>query len=265
MEEREVVQVRELVEDGSSAGSIEEAIEQPNIVTDFANTSGYEIEGMPSASAPLFEMPTVFEPEVFEQEPPEVVNEMQQMEQELEREIVSNEPRELEQSEVPEREVAEEPVEEIVEREQEPQQEEEPREELREQPVEEQSDTEQEQPTQKAIVNKPTLTPKAPEKQALTKNEKLKVLVSKKAIALTKQVENATTLEQQVQVQQQMLALISFVPDFNYAEGKVKDLETFYPLEENIDSSFSRWFRTDPNFEVLEDSQYPQRNTQWQR
>ena len=62
-----------------------------------------------------------------------------------------------------------------------------------------------------------------------------------------------------------MLALISFVPDFNYAEGKVKDLETFYPLEENIDSSFSRWFRTDPNFEVLEDSQYPQRNTQWQR
>ena len=265
MEEREVVQVRELVEDGSSAGSIEEAIEQPNIVTDFANTSGYEIEGMPSASAPLFEMPTVFEPEVFEQEPPEVVNEMQQMEQELEREIVSNEPRELEQSEVPEREVAEEPVEEIVEREQEPQQEEEPREEIREQPVEEQSDTEQEQPTQKAIVNKPTLTPKAPEKQALTKNEKLKVLVSKKAIALTKQVENATTLEQQVQVQQQMLALISFVPDFNYAEGKVKDLETFYPLEENIDSSFSRWFRTDPNFEVLEDSQYPQRNTQWQR
>ena len=265
MEEREVVQVRELVEDGSSAGSIEEAIEQPNIVTDFANTSGYEIEGMPRASAPPFEMPTVFEPEVFEQEPPEVVNEMQQMEQELEREIVSNEPRELEQSEVPEREVAEEPVEEIVEREQEPQQEEEPREELREQPVEEQSDTEQEQPTQKAIVNKPTLTPKATKKQALTKNEKLKVLVSKKAIALTKQVENATTLEQQVQVQQQMLALISFVPDFNYAEGKVKDLETFYPLEENIDSSFSRWFRTDPNFEVLEDSQYPQRNTQWQR
>ena len=275
MEEREVVQVRELVEDGSSAGSIEEAIEQPNIVTDFANTSGYEIEGMPRASAPPFEMPTVFEPEVFEQEPPEVVNEMQQMEQELEREIVSNEPRELEQSEVPEREVAEEPVEEIVEREQEPEPREEqeqeevvepePREELREQPVEEQSDTEQKQPTQKAIVNKPTTTPKATKKQALTKNEKLKVLVSKKAIALTKQVENATTLEQQVQVQQQMLALISFVPDFNYAEGKVKDLETFYPLEENIDSSFSRWFRTDPNFEVLEDSQYPQRNTQWQR
>ena len=265
MEEREVVQVRELVEDGSSAGSIEEAIEQPNIVTDFANTSGYEIEGMPRASAPPFEMPTVFEPEVFEQEPPEVVNEMQQMEQELEREIVSNEPRELEQSEVPEREVAEEPVEEIVEREQEPQQEEEPREEIREQPVEEQSDTEQEQPVENAIANEQTPTPKATEKQTLTKNEKLKVLVSKKAIALTKQVENATTLEQQVQVQQQMLALISFVPDFNYAEGKVKDLETFYPLEENIDSSFSRWFRTDPNFEVLEDSQYPQRNTQWQR
>ena len=257
------------VEDGTEVlgdNPINEVLEQPDIITDFANTSGYEIEGMPSASAPVFEMPIeVFEPEVFEQEPPEVVNEMQQMEQELEREIVSNEPRELEQSEVPEREVAEEPVEEIVEREQEPQQEEEPREEIREQPVEEQSDTEQEQPTQKAIVNKPTLTPKATKKQALTKNEKLKVLVSKKAIALTKQVENATTLEQQVQVQQQMLALISFVPDFNYAEGKVKDLETFYPLEENIDSSFSRWFRTDPNFEVLEDSQYPQRNTQWQR
>jgi len=81
-----------------------------------------------------------------------------------------------------------------------------------------------------------------PNKKELTKSQKIKILVAKKANALTKQVENATTLEQQMVVQQQLLALISFVPDFNYTEGRVKDLETFYPPQENTDSSFARWF-----------------------
>ena len=237
---------------------IEEALEQPDLTTDFTSASGYEIEGVPSFTMPTYEMPQVVEiqpvvePEIVVVE---VVSEMQQMEQQLEVEITAAEPE-------PEPEI----VEEIVEVEPEPE-----REEIneiveeREETVEEPDGTEQEQPAEKTVANEQTPAPKAPEKQALTKNEKLKVLVAKKAVALTEQVENATTLEQQMVVQQQLLALISFVPDFNYTEGRVKDLETFYPPQENIDSSFARWFVNDPNFEVLEDLQYPQRDTQWQR
>lgn len=239
---------------------IEEVLEQPDLTTDFTSASGYEIEGIPS-----FTMPTYEEPQVVEIQPVvepeivvvEVVSEMQQMEQQLEVEITAAEPE-------PEPEI----VEEIVEVEPEPEPEREEVNEIveeREETVEEPDGTEQEQPAEKTVANEQTPAPKAPEKQALTKNEKLKVLVAKKAVALTEQVENATTLEQQMVVQQQLLALISFVPDFNYTEGRVKDLETFYPPQENIDSSFARWFVNDPNFEVLEDLQYPQRDTQWQR
>ena len=270
MEEQEVVQLTELVDDGSSAGSIEEAIEQPNIVTDFANTSGYEIEGMPSASAPLFEMPIVFEPEVFEQELPEVANEMQQMEQELEMEMATVEPEpqteqepqpiELEQDQEPQPEMAEEPVEEIISQEEEEVAVEEELELIEDSEVETEVATKQ-----KDIKTKTTVKLLPIKKEQLTKNQKLKVLVAKKANALTKKIESAVTLEQQILVQQQLLSLISFVPNFNYADSKMEDRASFYPPNALADSSFSRWFRTDPNFEVLEDSQYPQRDTQWQR
>ena len=260
---------------------IEEVLEQPDLTTDFTSASGYEIEGIPSFTMPTYEEPQVFEPEIIQVEP-EPIEAPVEMQQELEREIavVEPQPSELEQSEVLEPEVGEEPIEEVVEAEEEPEPREEPIEEVveaeeeleeleiveeREEPVDEQKDRTKEQPIEATAANKQAPTKKNEKKQALTKNEKLKILVAKKAIALTKRVENATTLEQQVQVQQQLLSLISFVPDFNYAEQEIKDLASFYPPQENVDSSFSRWFRTDPNFEVLEDSQYPQRNTQWQR
>ena len=266
------------VEDGTEVlgdNPINEVLEQPDIITDFANTSGYEIEGMPSASAPVFEMPIeVFEPEVFEQALPEVVNEMQQMEQELEMEVATiepepqTEPRELEQEEVLEPEVAEEPVEEIVDLQ------EEQGEEL---VVEEEVAVEEElEPTKEIEVETKVATKEKdvkakttvkllPNKKELTKSQKIKILVAKKANALTKKIESAVTLEQQILVQQQLLSLISFVPDFNYTDSEIQDRASFYPPSVLADSSFSRWFRTDPNFERLEDSQYPQRNTQWQR
>ena len=227
---------------------IQEAIEQPDLTTDFTRATGYEIPGIPSFATSTNEEPQT------EQEP---------------------QPIELEQDQESQPEVAEQPIEEIVEREEQEEQreelvaveeEEEPEPvEEREEPVEEQSDTKQEQPAPKAIANKQTSTPKVTKKQALTKNEKLKALVAKKANALTKKIESAVTLEQQIQVQQQLLSLISFVPDFNYAEQEMQDRASFYPPNALADSSFSRWFVNDPNFEVLEDSQYPQRNTQWQR
>ena len=186
---------------------ISEVLEQPDLITDFAGTTGYQIEGMPSASAPVVE---------------------------------------------PRREEREKPREElkIVEE--------------REKPVDEQNDRKQEQPIEKTVANEQA-PKKAEKKQVLTKNDKLKALVSKRAVSLTKKVESAVTLEQQIVVQQQLMSLISFVPDFNYAEQEMKDLASFYPSKDNVDNAFARWFVNDKNFIRLEDLQYPQRNTQWQR
>ena len=186
---------------------ISEVLEQPDLITDFAGTTGYQIEGMPSASAPVVE---------------------------------------------PRREEREEPKEELKVVEE------------REKPVNEQNDRKQEQPIEKTVANEQA-PKKAEKKQVLTKNDKLKALVSKRAVSLTKKVEGAVTLEQQIVVQQQLMSLISFVPDFNYAEQEMKDLASFYPSKDNVDNAFARWFVNDKNFIRLEDLQYPQRNTQWQR
>ena len=186
---------------------ISEALELPDLITDFAGTTGYQIEGTPRASAP------VIEPRKEEREKPK---------EELE----------------------------VVEE--------------REKPVDEQDNRKQEQPIEKTVANEQA-PKKAEKKQVLTKNDKLKALVSKRAVSLTKKVEGAVTLEQQIVVQQQLMSLISFVPDFNYAEQEMKDLASFYPSKDNVDNAFARWFVNDKNFIRLEDLQYPQRNTQWQR
>ena len=257
---------------------IEEALEQPDLTTDFTSASGYEIEGIPSFTMPTYEEPQVFEPEIIQVEPEPIEAPVQEMQQELEREIavVEPQPSELEQGEMEESGVGEEPISEIVQREREPEEREEqseereePREELevveeREKPVNEQDDREQEQQIEATVVNKQA-PKKIEKKQVITKNDKLKTLVSKRAVALAKKVESAVTLEQQIVVQQQLMSLISFVPDFNYAEQKMKDLASFYPSKDNVDNAFARWFVNDKNFIKLEDLQYPQRNTQWQR
>lgn len=186
---------------------ISEALEQPDLITDFAGTTGYQIEGTPRASAPVIE---------------------------------------------PRREEREEPTEELEVVEE------------REELVDEQNDREQKQPIEKTVTNEQA-PKKAEKKQVITKNDKLKTLVSKRAVALAKKVESAVTLEQQIVVQQQLMSLISFVPDFNYAEQEMKDLASFYPSKDNVDNAFARWFINDKNFIGLEDLQYPQRNTQWQR
>ena len=215
---------------------IQEAIEQPDLTTDFTRATGYEIPGIPSFATSTNEEPQT------EQEP---------------------QPIELEQDQEPQPEVAEQPIEEIVEAEQE---EEEVAVEEEIEPIED-SEVETKVATKQKAIKKTTaaIKPVPNKKEQSTKSQKLKALVAKKANALTKKIESAVTLEQQIQVQQQLLSLISFVPNFNYAEQEMQDRASFYPPNALADSSFSRWFRTDPNFEVLEDSQYPQRNTQWQR
>ena len=93
--------------------------------------------------------------------------------------------------------------------------------------------------------------------EPLTKNDKIRMLLAKKANELTKDMENLATLEQQMLVQRQLLALISFVPGFDYNDKDVLDLANFYPDKPTVDHQFSRWFLNDPNFSAMEDLQYP--------
>ena len=97
-------------------------------------------------------------------------------------------------------------------------------------------------------------TKDAPKKKN-TRNEKMKMLLAQKAIELTKKVEESVSIEQQMLVQRQLLALISYVPGFDYAEKKLNQVN-FYPPKPVVDHAYARWFLNDPNFVAMEDLQY---------
>ena len=116
----------------------------------------------------------------------------------------------------------------------------------------------QEDDIEKEIAALETEANTAPEKKkekVVTKNDKIRMLLAQKAIELTKQVENAVSIEQQMLVQRQLLALISFVPGFDYDEKPLNDAN-FYPDKPTVDHQYARWFLNDPNFGIMEDSQY---------
>ena len=90
-----------------------------------------------------------------------------------------------------------------------------------------------------------------------TKRQKLKLLIAMKAVEAVKELEAAVTLEQQMETQRRLLALISFVPDFkDYAEKENINQVNFYPPKPTVDHAFARWFLNDPNFKTMEDLQY---------
>ena len=89
-----------------------------------------------------------------------------------------------------------------------------------------------------------------------TKNEKIKMLLAMKAIELTKKLEKEVSIEQNMVIQRQLLALISYVPGFDYNEKENKD-GNFYPPKPTVDHAFARWFLNDPNFVEMENLQYP--------
>ena len=93
----------------------------------------------------------------------------------------------------------------------------------------------------------------APKKTS--RNEKIKMLLAQKAIELTKKVEESVSIEQQMLVQRQLLALISYVPGFDYAEKELNQVN-FYPPKPVVDHAYARWFLNDPNFVEMEDLQY---------
>ena len=90
-----------------------------------------------------------------------------------------------------------------------------------------------------------------------SKRNKIKLLIALKAIEAVKELEAAVTLEQQMDIQRRLLALISFVPDFKtYAEKEQINQVNFYPPKPTVDHAFARWFLNDPNFGAMEDLQY---------
>jgi hypothetical protein len=90
-----------------------------------------------------------------------------------------------------------------------------------------------------------------------SRRDKMRMLIAMKAIEAVKELESAVTLEQQMEIQRRLLALISFVPDFKtYAEKEQINQVNFYPPKPTVDHAFARWFLNDPNFGAMEDLQY---------
>lgn len=90
-----------------------------------------------------------------------------------------------------------------------------------------------------------------------SKRDKIRWLIAQKAIEATRELEQAVTLEQQMNIQRRLLALISFVPDFSdYGEKENATQVNFYPPKPTVDHAFARWFLNDPTFGAMEDLQY---------
>ena len=81
-----------------------------------------------------------------------------------------------------------------------------------------------------------------------------------KVLEASKKLDEATTLEQQKKLQETIIALIAFVPDFkSYGvdiDGGSVPVLPFYPDVPTVDHGFSRWFLNDEGFAILEDLQY---------
>ena len=90
-----------------------------------------------------------------------------------------------------------------------------------------------------------------------SRRDKMRLLIAQKAVEATLELERAITLEQSLDIQRRVLALISFVPDFKdvYTTKKLNQVN-FYPPQSVVDHQFSRWFLNDPTFGAMEDSQY---------
>ena len=90
-----------------------------------------------------------------------------------------------------------------------------------------------------------------------SRRDKMRMLIAAKAVETTRELERAVTLEQQMDIQRRLLALISFVPDFKdeYTKNEVPQVN-FYPPKPVVDHAYARWFLNDPNFAAMENLQY---------
>ena len=90
-----------------------------------------------------------------------------------------------------------------------------------------------------------------------SKKEKLKQLLVKRAQLLSDKIDKAATIEEQMIVQRQLLALAAFVPDFDYDKEELPiNLNDYYANVPVVDHAYARWFLNDPKFGEMEDLQY---------
>jgi hypothetical protein len=112
------------------------------------------------------------------------------------------------------------------------------------------------------IVKKPTPKKVLTKKQkAKAKAKKIKEIVQARGESLAQQMSTAATVEVQKQLQNQLLAIIGFVPDFSkYGKTNIDggNLQQEVNLKGGriVDHQFSRWFLNDPGFAALEEQQY---------
>ena len=67
---------------------------------------------------------------------------------------------------------------------------------------------------------------------------------------------DAASFEVQQKVQQQLITMLSFVPDFSkYSKAQLQK-EVNLKGGRIVDHAFARWFVNDPNYDKLEDLQY---------
>jgi len=90
-----------------------------------------------------------------------------------------------------------------------------------------------------------------------SRRDKMRMLIAQKAIETTLELEAAVTLEQQMDIQRRLLALISYVPEFKdeYTTKEINQIN-FYPPKPVVDHAYARWFLNDPTFGAMEDLQY---------
>ena len=94
-----------------------------------------------------------------------------------------------------------------------------------------------------------------------SKREKIKELVQLKGQSLAEQMSIAANIEVQVQLQNRLLAIIGFVPDWsklnkNELDGGQLQAEVNLKGGRIVDHQFSRWFLNDAGFAAFEDLQY---------
>ena len=244
----------QIVDDGIDINPIADILDT-DVTTNFAENTGLKIEGVPNVQT--FEQPVLDTVETTQVPEIDVVqSDITSMENNIEKELA-----ELESVEGP-MDISEEEIDSIEEASNNPNEDEAIEEKKLEEKKEEKENTSTPGEKDGSIGGKQEQKqiaeikddPKAEEKQ-LSRNDKMRMLIARKANELTKKIENATTIEQQMLVQRQLLALISFVPGFDYNKKESKDAE-FYPPKPTVDHHWARWFVNDPRYDELEALQY---------
>ena len=92
------------------------------------------------------------------------------------------------------------------------------------------------------------------------RRDKMKDIVASRATTLAEQMSDAANLQVQIDLQNRLLAMIGFVPDWGKKQPEIEggELKDKVNLKGGriVDHQFSRWFLNDAGFAAFEDLQY---------